>query len=256
MKKMNCFLSLLTVALVANVAGVSSVVAQDDAVKAIIEKHIESLGGAKKLESVKSLVSKAVMVMDTPQGPMEADIEQQQSGNKFLIVIDLPQLGEIRQGSDGKHYWMTNPMAGAMLLEGDQAAMAREQYSSPFPALTWLNYNGKIIDMGTEEVDRHTCQKLEFKPESGPTITRWFDVESGRMVKMAAVQSSPQGDVEVEVYPTDYRDVDGIMVPFKQVTTTPQGEITIEIDSMEFNKEIDDATFKLPRELRDKVGDN
>lgn len=256
MKKMSCFVGMLMMALMVNVSSVSSVVAQDDEVKAIIKKHIESMGGAEKLESVKSLVSKAVMVIPSPQGDMEAEIEQMQSGDKFLIVINIPQFGEMRQGGDGKHYWMTNPMVGAMLLDGDQAAMAREQYSKPFPAVTWLNYNGKIVNKGMEEVDGRSCHKLEFQPANGPKITRWFDAESGRMVKMAAVQSGPQGDMKIEVYPTDYRNVDGIMVPFKQVTSTPQGEMTIEIDSMEFNKEIDDATFKLPKELRDKVGGN
>ncbi len=256
MKKMCCFLGLLTMTLIVNVSTVSSVVAQDDEVKAIIRKHIESMGGAEKLNSVKSLVSKAVMVMDSPQGEMEADIEQMQSGDKFLIIINIPQFGEIRQGSDGKHYWMTNPMVGAMLMDNDQAAMAREQYSKPFPAASWLNYNGKIVNKGTEKVDGRKCHKLEFQPENGPKITRWFDAETGRLVKMAAVQQSPQGPMKIEVYPTDYRDVEGIKVPFKQVTSTPQGEMTIEVDSMEFNKEIDEATFKLPKELQDRAGGN
>ena len=84
----------------------------------VIQQHIKSLGGKEKLSSIQSMVTQAVINMPSPQGEMEVDFELLQQGNKFLFVMEIPGLGEMRQGSDGEHFWMSNPMMGAQLLQG------------------------------------------------------------------------------------------------------------------------------------------
>ena len=162
----------------------------------------------------------------------------------------------MRQGSDGEHFWMSNPMMGAQLLQGAQLHQAREQYGSLFPSLTWLDYDGEITNEGIEEVDGHKCYKIVFKSKSGLSSSRFFDVQSGLIRRMSMTQMGPQGEVTIDAYPTDYQQVEGVTIPFKQTMTTPQGDVTLSIDSIKLNKKIDDKTFDLPDAIKKQAKDN
>ena len=247
----------MMIALAGSVWMVHPVTAQDlPSAEKVIKQHIESLGGESKLSAIQSMVTQAVITMPTPQGEMDVDFELIQKGDKFLFAMDIPGFGEMRQGSDGEHFWMTNPMMGGQLLEGEQLAQAREQYGRMFPSLGWLDFDGKITNEGVEEVDGHKCYKLAFQSENGPSATRYFDVESGHIRRMSTTQKGPQGEMTIDAYPSDFTVVEGISIPFKQVMATPQGEITLNIDSVKFNKDIDEATFALPEAIQKQIDDN
>lgn len=235
----------------------NTTMAQDKVtVEDVIKLHIKQLGGEEKLKAIKTIETQSVMLLPGPTGEMEAEVDQIQDGNKFLMVMNLPGLGEIQQGSDGKHFWTINPFQGDKLMDKEETAMAREQFSSPFPALQWLKgYDGKITMKGEADVDGTQCYKLEFTPAVGNPMTRFFAVDSGQMLRMDAVQKGMAGEVKVEVYPSDFKEVDGISVPFKQVTSMEQGELTMEVDSIKFNEEISASKFKLPTSIQKLVDD-
>ena len=193
--------------------------------------------------------------MPTPQGEMDVDFELIQQGKKFLFAMEIPNVGEMRQGSDGEHYWVAT-MMGAKLLEGPEVAQAREQYGRLFPSLEWLDYDGEITNEGIEEVEGHKCYKLAFKSRDGASATRFFDAESSMIRRMTVTQQTPQGEITIDSYPTNFKIIDGIRIPFQQTMTTPQGEMLLTIDKIKFNKEIDDTTFDLPDSIRNQIDDN
>jgi len=239
---------------VAGSLGLPFASAQDNPdVKEIISKHIKALGGADKLKSVKTVSAKGVMTMPGPAGEMEAEMEHYQSGPKFLMVMNIPNMGEFRQGSDGKHYWSNDPFSGARLLEGDQLAAVSQQHSQPFPALGWSEYDGELTVDGEADVDGKKCWKVIFKPKTGSPMTRYFDKDSGHVVKLDIKQTGPGVEMEVEVFSEDIKQVNGISVPYKQITSAPQGEMTLEFSEIKFNEKLPDEKFALPEDIQKLV---
>ncbi len=225
--------------------------------KAVIEKHIKSLGGRAKLEGVKSMVSKGVMLIPSPAGEMEAEIELFQKGNKFLMAMNMstPQGDmEMQNGSDGETIWALQPPVGAMLIEGEQKAAAQDMYGQPFPSLGWVKYDGEIKNEGTEKVDGKECDKLVFTPKKGFKVTRYFDQETGHLVKVSTKQKNPaMGELDISYIHSDFKDVDGIPIAHKQVTDMGVAELTLELEDVKINTDVDDKKFELPDEIKELV---
>ena len=240
---------------------VAPAAAQDMTAKEVIKKHIKALGGRAKLEGVKSASYTGTMVIPSPMGEMEADVEILQKNKKFLMVMNLstPQGDmEIKSGSDGDTVWSIQPGMGPKVLDGDEKSSSVEMYGQAFPALGWEKFDGEIKNKGVKKIDDKECYELEFKPKKGPTITRFFDKESGHVVKTATVQNNPQfGDIETEFVHSDYKTIEGIQIPFKQInkTKTPMGpmEMIMEMDEVKLNAKIDDSKFALPEEIKEMV---
>ena len=222
----------------------------------IIKMHIKQLGGEEKLKSIKTVNQQFVMILSGPGGDMEAECELVQDGNKFRMTMSLPGFGEIQQGSNGKNYWTINPAQGDRLMDKDETALAKEQYARPFPALDWLtDYDGKINMKGETDVDGTKCYKLEFVPATGSPITRYFSADDGKMLRFDAVQKGAAGEVDIEVFLSDFKKVDGISLPFKQDTKMEQASMVMEVDSIKFNQEINPSEFKLPASIQKLVDD-
>ena len=222
----------------------------------IIKMHIKQLGGEEKLKSIKTVNQQFVMILSGPGGDMEAECELVQDGNKFRMTMSLPGFGEIQQGSNGKNYWTINPAQGDRLMDKDETALAQQQYARPFPALDWLtDYDGKINMKGETDVDGTKCYKLEFVPATGSPITRYFSADDGKMLRFDAVQKGAAGEIDIEVFLSDFKKVDGISLPFKQDTKMEQASMVMEVDSIKFNQEINPSEFKLPASIQKLVDD-
>ena len=81
--------------------------------------------------------------------------------------------------------------------------------------------------------------------------TYYVDTGTGLVSRIAfnnlAENNDPDSAITVEVAYSDYRNVDGVMVPFKQITyMSGQVESELAIDSVAFNVSISDSEFALP----------
>ena len=77
----------------------------------------------------------------------------------------------------------------------------------------------------------------------------YIDTEDYLIRKMRATRSMNGTPMEVEVYMTDYRDVDGFKMPFKmEQRTGGQSFMTMQFEKMEINVDLDDAIFSKPED--------
>ena len=253
-----CMFAISAAPVLAQDSAVQDVPAAQDLPSAtdIIEMNIDSMGGREALESVTSMASRSTMVIPGPGGDMEARIEIKQSGNKFLMVMELPGMGQMKQGSNGEVYWADNPMMGAkIIIAGPELEAMKQRFSQSFPQLTWGEFDGTIEVTGREAVDDIECYTVDFTPTDGMATTRYFNAANGQVVKEAVTQNTPLGKMTMETYPSDYREVNGIILPFKNVTSTPQGEMQMSFDEYQINQEIEAAVFALPDNIRKLVDD-
>ena len=88
-------------------------------------------------------------------------------------------------------------------------------------------------------------------PKVGKPETSWWDVESGLQIKSSLIVTNEMGDIAMDAYALDYKDVDGILVPFtaKQVLMGVQ-EMFIKIETMEWDKEFPEGIFDIPADVQ------
>lgn len=192
---------------------------------------------------------RSVVTMEMPAQGMRAEITAAQSRpNLMTMTIDIPGLGQMRQGYDGTVAWSSDPMQGPRILAGAEAsamsdvanlsAMARlpEMFTAMEPA-------GEVDVDGTKA----SCIKLTWK--SGRVTTECFSQATGLLVESRAKQMTQMGEIESVSRLSDYRDVAGIMVPHKTVQTAMGMQQIITTQSVAFGP-VDAKLFELPPEVR------
>lgn len=211
----------------------------------IIGRSIEFSGGRAAMDKVTSTVSKGNATIEFAGGMTAAVELYAKAPDKFLMIMTLPEFGQVRQGYDGKVAWSEDPQRGLRELDGEQAAQIKRQavFNS---ALRWKEMFPKAEVRGKERIGERDVWAVVLTPAEGKPVTQFFDAGDFSLVRQVMTQASEQGEIEITVDMSDYRDVDGIKSPFVMKQILPMGEISITFTEMKHNVEIDDAKFAKP----------
>lgn len=168
--------------------------------------------------------------------------------SQMASKIDIPGMGEMRQGFDGTTAWMVNPMQGPSLLTGPQLDAAKEDnnpdnYSRITPAIT----SSETVEKAT--LGGQECYKVKHTWKSGRVSHDCFAVEDGMIVWTQTKTPTQMGEIEITTTFDGYKDFGGI----KRATTTTmdQGgtQIIITLQSWEWDT-VDPKEFELPPEIK------
>ena len=94
--------------------------------KELIAKYNKAVGGD-VWKSHKSAKMKATL--EVPTQGLKADIEAMNifATKNYMMKTDLPGMGQMLVGYDGTTGWARDPVAGARVLSGQEAAQAAEE---------------------------------------------------------------------------------------------------------------------------------
>lgn len=196
------------------VAGAQSVAAQPTVadVLARFAKAVDPEGKAASFEGMKMIGT-----MEMPSMGMKAAITAiQRRPNQLAVTIDLPGLGQMRQGFDGTIAWASDPMQGPRIMAGLEASSMSD--GAEFRVMTRPADLFTASEMvGEVTLDGEKCVRIKHTWKSARVTTDCYSVASGLIIETLALQSSPQGDIETVQRISDYRSVGGVMMPFKTV---------------------------------------
>lgn len=214
----------------------------------VLDKYVEATGGKAAYAKLHSAVSTGSMEF-TANGIKGTLTVWRVRPDKSLTEIDLEGVGKIREGSDGKVAWSLSAIQGPHLKEGDERAEALR--NSRFNAdENWREVFAKAETTAVETVEGKECYKLVLTPKDGSPVTRYYDRQSGLLVKIAMTVKSPLGEVPVESVASDYRK-DGEILSAHKVTQKAAGQtFTILIEKTEYNVEIPPGKFDIPDEIK------
>lgn len=162
--------------------------------------------------------------------------------------IDLPGMGEMRQGFDGKTAWAVNPMQGPSIMSGAALDAAKEDndpsnYSRISPAILASETLEKTTLGGQE------CYKVKHTWKSGKSSFDCFAVSDGMVSWSQAKVVSPMGEVETTTSFAAYKDWGGV----KRATTTTIDQmgqqIIITVQGFEWDN-VDPKEIELPAEIK------
>lgn len=221
------------------------------AAKEILAKYVDATGGRAAYEKQTNRVTKGSLEM--PAMGLKGDYTLTQAApDKYHMVMDLPGIGKIEQGSDGTTVWAMDPMGGARLLEkGERAQMRRSMVfnSELNPDKLWT----KMETVGLEDIAGKPAYKLRLTPDDGKDTYSFYDKETGLLVKGRMTMNTQMGEMTSESTPSNYKEFDGIKFACTNVTQMGPQEMQMNVDKVEHNVQLAADAFDLPPEVKKLV---
>jgi hypothetical protein len=211
-------------------------------VRRILQQHVESVGG-EALDKVLTRRSTAVVEMEKVGMTFEMKMQQKRP-NFLLIEQDIPGMGKLFQGFDGKTGWASSEMQGYRELKGPELLQLL--------SIADLGVDTRLAQMcpfrklvGERELPRGFATGIELASLAGPSGTYWFENRTGRLVRIeSAIMTGPASHVTMVMDMDDFRLVDGVWVPFTTRVDNPTLKMVTRMKSVENNVILDDAIFK------------
>jgi CubicO group peptidase (beta-lactamase class C family) len=227
--------------------GNAKLISADD----LIAKMIEAYGGETNLRKHKSSVSRIEIDMEsqglTGYGVMKAKAPNRVASEMTITALDK-KIGAIVSYFDGN-------AGGEMMTFGPDEIYSGKRLEDIkvgadfYDVLDWKkNYSAisvkRIAKVGDEE-----AYVVEKRSEKGSPIADYISVKTFLLLKRESVIHSDTTGVDIptsEMF-SDYRNVDGVMVPFKSVSSNiANGDVVVLVKELKFDVDLPDTAFSKP----------
>lgn len=204
----------------------------------IVKKYSEAnkLDKVANLKTIKITANMSMMGMEMPM------VMWMKNPNKIKSVTTLNGQDMI-QVFDGEKGFVISPMTGST----EPVEMTPDQIKQILRSSMFQNYmatylkNGQLKLAGEENVKDKPAYKIEATVEGGTVIDMFIDKSSYFLVKTATTVSG----VAMEMYPTDYTETNGIMIPMKTSTSAQGMDILMNFTKVEVDLPMEDSIFKI-----------
>ncbi len=219
----------------------SSIAALD--LNTLLDKHAIALGGRDKLAGITS----AEFAFEVSLGGMSGTSKVFfKAPNRFRFEIDLP-IARYIQACAGDDCWMSDQSGLTHALGAEYKAALQTQIALAVGSyLDTAKFRGTIEVLDTNRsVDSLVCYVLQIKPEDGLPVQLMINRDS-YLIEQIVMKT----DLATMISRcSDYRSVDGIMVPFQTRESTEAGFVAglNRVTSAAFNQSIDNSLFRDPR---------
>ena len=214
----------------------------------ILDKYVEATGGKAAYAKVHNDFSTGAM--EFPAMGMKGKLTAiGAEPNKRYVEIEMDGVGKILDVTSGDLSWSLSAMQGPHVKEGEEKAQALEQAKYNADA-SWRDVYSSAETVGVETIDGKECYKVVLKRKTGTPVTRWFDKQSGLLIRMAQTAKTPNGDIDSVSTLSDYRKEGDLLIPHKVDLQAGPMAMVITIDSVKQNVEIPKEKFDAPDEIK------
>ncbi|MCY2981101.1 MAG: photosynthetic reaction center cytochrome c subunit family protein [Planctomycetota bacterium] len=215
--------------------------ASQSTVEAVLQKHIEALGGREKLESIKTRHIVAQRV--EPNGQSEPEELWQTSGGQSRMVTKYGKVAVV-EVFDGKETWksVNDRMIDLKLDEVEQirreALVAWGLNLESIRSMLEYKHVEQIGDRNAHLIARKTAGNLDER--------LYFDVESGLLIRRICSVPTVLGAFEYQVEYNDYQVMSDFLQPTKIRFAVPNITWTRQVIAVEINPNINSTLFQKP----------
>lgn len=213
-------------------------------VDAVIARYVEAVGGREAWETLKSRVSMGTV--EVPSANLSGTVViHEKAPDKILTILIISGSG-FRQGFDGTVGWTQDAQNGVREQSGAELAEAKRQADFYSPLNVHEHY-AKLTLLATEKVGEHDTYVLEGTlPEGGGSERIYFDRATGLPVRLIGQHHSPDGVAQFQEDFSDFRRVDGVMLPFAISQSDKASTFLVRIGEVRHNVELEDSEFSKP----------
>jgi len=220
----------------------------------ILDDYLKATGGKKVRKKLTNRVTVASLNLEAQGIQLNMTIHSAPP-NRNYTVVESEFTGKIEKGSDGNVVWEISDMMGPQVKDGQERAdFLREAHFDRFA--DWREIYSGTECAGIESVEDHAAYKVLMKPKSGKEQAMYFDTKSNLLVKHEFVIENAMGSIPVTSYISDYRKVDGVLMPFEIRAVVMGQERLLTTVSIEHNVDLPSGQFELPQAIQSLVGDS
>jgi len=171
----------------------------------ILDRYVEVTGGKAAYAKIRTEVNTGAIeyVGKGVKGPVAAYLAGDDSS---YLVLEIPGAGKIEQGTTHGVAWERSALMGPRLKSGEEKAQALRE-AGVTPRADWKKHFVKAELAGEETVEGQACWRVVLTPREGKPETRFYDKETGRLVRVDQTVTSPMGEIQAQTYVEDYRAV-------------------------------------------------
>ena len=213
----------------------------------VLAMYYQAHGGLDKLKAVTAVKMSGKLIV--PAQGLELPMVRWQKAPDKLRVETVIQDKKIIQGFDGRTAWWLNPLLapGAQEMPGDQAALFKEQAEFANPLVAFKEKGYALELLGREDLDGKPAFRLKLTRADGKEIFFYLDAESGVGLKSSQAPAAGDAASMAEIIYSDYRTVDGQLVPFAiENRTGGKTQARLVLETVEFNPAMADGLFAMP----------
>ncbi len=204
----------------------------DTDVEEVLNRYLEAVGGKEKLEQITSIYMLGTMSVMGQEMKSES---WKKAPFKSLKVQTVAGNEMARVAFDGENA-LIKTMQGEQKIEGDKAKTMQ------FDAAVFLELDYQELGLepsleGIEKVGEADAYKVVFPISGEVTLTRWYDTESGLLVK----EKSLAGETTYD----EYQEVEGIKLPLKTTSKIQGFDAKTEFTEVKINPELEDELFQV-----------
>jgi outer membrane lipoprotein-sorting protein len=170
--------------------------------------------------------------------PGKIRVEVEIQGNKMLQVFD------------GQYGWSVIPWSGTMEpqdMTPDEVKGMKQQAEFEGSLFNWKEKGHKLELIGKEDMDGTPVYKLKAILANENTDIFYLDAESYVPIKVASIMKIQGNEVESESLPSNYKPVEGAMMPFAMENKYKGQTISsLVLQTYEINTAVDDNLFTRP----------
>lgn len=204
----------------------------------IMVSYIEAIGGKDAVDGVKTLLFSAEMTIEgAPFKPTA--IRKSMAPNKSSTEIIVPGMGTMmKEKFDGESGYseqggMKNPMSKEDIDDKSSEKVL-------FPELHYTLDDIELISLS--DIDGKEVYKI--KVNGSEESFRYYEANSGLLVRVEESQEAQGQSVTSITVHSDYREVNGILIPFSQKVTVGPQILLFDAKEVLINSGVTDEDFK------------
>lgn len=213
----------------------------------VIAKHLEARGGVDKLTAMTTV--KVTGSMNTQGGEMKFT-QSMKDNKKFRVDITVQGMNMI-QAFDGTVGWGTNPMGGNKPEKaGPETAKRLPEEADWVGVFIDTEKKGYKLELvGSVDLEGSTVYKVKITNKDGEDRFTYIDAVTWLVVKEDKKMNFGGGDMDMELYYTNYQEVNGVQVPM-QTDYKFQGQdvMSMTFDKIETGMDLPDSMFAFPEQ--------
>jgi zinc protease len=212
----------------------------------VLADYIEATGGKATYEKFKNRSTSGTV--EIPGANIKGKIQIIQAApNRISVVTEIGPAGKSVQATDGKDVWEVG-LTGERLLDGPEKEdfLRKATFNEE---LHRRDVYEKMECVGIEDVEGKPAYKVVLTTKTGKSETEFYDKASHLLVKEVSTSKGPMGEFTVESFPSDYKKIDGLLMPFTATEKALGQQIIVKITEIKHDVDIPADTFKRPASL-------
>jgi hypothetical protein len=182
--------------------------------RAVMARYVE-VSGTSKMVAAPGM--RTVGTFELAAAGISGQLESLMSRDgRSITTINIPGVGEVKQGTEADFAWAMDPFQGPRLIEGEEFAQLKEQ-QDPKAQMRDAAFVTSAEAVERTTMDGQPCVKLKLTWKSGRESTECYSEQTGLLVASEGVQKSPMGDIPTVTFYRDYKDFGGITSATKVV---------------------------------------